>query len=248
MAVTGLILLAFVTGHLVGNLQIFAHPDKINGYAHFLQSLGPVLWAVRLGMLACVLIHVWAAITLVLENRAARGSNQYGVSKWLKASVASRYMRLSGAVIAAFIVYHILHFTVGVAQAASFKTALHEYTMASEFHIMGFPIVAAGTQVHDVWSMVYLGFSNPWVSIAYMVAIALLTLHLWHGVSSMFQTVGLLNENWSCFLRKVAALFCIAYFLGNLAIPGAILAGCVKPQANTAAASISTCTTSTCNK
>ena len=73
MAATGLILVGFVTGHLVGNLQIFAHPDKINGYAHFLQSLGPALWGVRLGLLACVVLHIWAAITLVLENWTARG-------------------------------------------------------------------------------------------------------------------------------------------------------------------------------
>lgn len=248
MAVTGFILLAFVTGHLVGNLQIFANPDKINGYAHFLQSLGPVLWVVRLTLLATVAIHVWAAVTLVLENREARGPQPYGVQKWLKAALASRYMRHSGIVIAAFIVYHILHFTVGTAQAASFKTNLHEYTMTSEFHLLGLPIVAKGAEVHDVWSMVYLGFKCPIVSIAYIFAIGMLTLHLWHGVASMFQTIGWLNEKWSACLRKAVALFCIAYFLGNLVIPASILAGCVKAPENTAAAKVCASCTATCNK
>jgi succinate dehydrogenase / fumarate reductase cytochrome b subunit len=236
MAVTGFILLGFVTGHLVGNLQVFAHPDKINGYAHFLQSLGPVLWLVRLSLLACVGIHVWAAVTLSLESMAARGPENYGVRKWLAASVASRYMRMTGAVVALFIVYHILHFTVGVAQADTFKTNLHEYTMTSEFHLLGFPIVAKDAVVHDVWSMVYLGFSSPIVSLAYILAITALTVHLWHGMDSMFQTVGWRNKSWACCLRKVVALFCIVYLVANIAIPGAILAKKVCPAENTAAA------------
>jgi succinate dehydrogenase / fumarate reductase cytochrome b subunit len=236
MAVTGLVLVGFVAGHLVGNLQIFAHPDKINGYAHFLQSLGPALWAIRLFLLACVGIHVWAAVVLSLENKAARGPEAYGVSKWLQAIFASRYMKHTGLVVLAFLIYHLAHFTVGAAQAGTFKTALPEYTMAGEFHLLGFPIVAAGAHVHDVYSMVYLGFASPVVSLFYIVAVGLLSLHLLHGVESMFQTFGLRNHQWSAGLRRVAALFCLAYFLGNLAIPGAILTGLAKPAAGTTAA------------
>ncbi len=236
MALTGLVLVGFVTGHLVGNLQIFAHPDKINGYAHFLQSLGPVLWVVRLFLLACVGIHIWAAVALAIENRAARGPESYGVNKWLQAAFASRYMKQTGLVVLAFLIYHLAHFTVGAAQTEHFKTALPEYTMAGEFHLLGFPVVASGQRVHDVYSMVYLGFASPVVSIFYIVAIGLLTLHLLHGMDSMFQTAGFRNHRWSAGLRRVVALFCLAYFLGNLAIPGAILAGIVKPAAGTTAA------------
>jgi len=236
MAVTGLVLVGFVTGHLVGNLQIFSHPDKINGYAHFLQSLGPVLWVVRIGLLACVGIHVWAAVVLALENKASRGPEAYGVSKWLQAALASRYMKQSGVVVLAFIVYHIAHFTVGAAQAGSFKAALSEYTMAGDFHLFGLPIVAKGQQVHDVYSMVYLGFANPMVSLFYIVAVALLSLHLLHGVDSMFQTFGLRNHRWSVCLRRAVALFSLAYLVGNVAIPGAILTGIAKPAAGTTAA------------
>lgn len=238
MALSGLVLVGFVTGHLVGNLQIFAHPDKINGYAHFLQSLGPVLWGIRLFLLACVGVHVWAAIALALENKKARGPESYGVNKWLQAVFASRYMKHTGLVILAFIVYHIAHFTVGVAQASSFKTALPEYTMSSDFHLLGFPVVAAGLPVHDVYSMVYLGFASPVVSIFYIIAVGLLSLHLLHGVDAMFQTFGVRNHRWSTGLRRVVTLFCLAYFLGNLAIPGAILTGLAKPAAGTAAASV----------
>jgi succinate dehydrogenase / fumarate reductase cytochrome b subunit len=236
MAATGLILVGFVAGHLVGNLQIFAHPDKINGYAHFLQSLGPVLWLVRLGLLACVGLHVWAALTLALENTAARGPEAYGVNRWLNAALASRYMKHTGIVVLVFIIYHLAHFTLGAAQAGSFKTALPEYVMTGGFHLLGFPVVAQGQVVHDVYSMVFLGFANPVVSLCYIVAIALLTLHLLHGVDSMFQTFGLRNQRWATGLRRVVLLFSLAYFLGNLAIPGAILTGLVRPAPGTTVA------------
>lgn len=236
MAVTGLVLVGFVIGHLVGNLQVFAHPDKINGYAHFLQSLGPVLWAVRIFLLACVGIHVWAAVVLSLENRQARGPEAYGVNRWLQAVFASRYMKHTGLVVLAFIVYHLAHFTVGAAQAGSFKTALPEYTMGGEYHLLGFPVVAAGLAVHDVYSMVFLGFAHPAVSLFYIIAVGLLSLHLLHGIDSMFQTFGWRNHRWSDGLRRLAAGLCLAYFLGNLAIPGAILTGIAKPAPGTAAA------------
>jgi succinate dehydrogenase / fumarate reductase cytochrome b subunit len=238
MALTGLVLVGFITGHLVGNLQIFSHPDKINGYAHFLQSLGPALWGVRAFLLLCVLVHVWAALTLYIEGRIARGPEKYGVHKWLQAAFASRYMRLTGLVVLAFIIYHILHFTVGTAQHCTFKTQLAGYTMHDGFHLLGFPIVAAGEHVHDVYSMVFLGFMNPWVSAFYIVAVGLLTVHLLHGIDSLFQTLGWRNHRWSCCLQKLAALFCLVYFLGNLAIPGAIATGLVKPAPDTTAAQV----------
>jgi succinate dehydrogenase / fumarate reductase cytochrome b subunit len=236
MAATGLVLVGFVTGHLVGNLQIFAHPDKINGYAHFLQSLGPALWGIRLFMLGCVFLHVWAAVALVLENRGARGPEAYGVNKWINAVMASRYMKHTGIVVLAFIIYHLAHFTAGVAQAGTFKSALPDYAMTSTFHLLGFPIVAKGQAVHDVYSMVFLGFANPVVSLFYIVAVALLSLHLLHGVDSMFQTFGVRNHRWSCGLRRFSAVFCLVYFLGNLAIPGAIVTGLAKPAVGTHAA------------
>ncbi|TAG28613.1 MAG: succinate dehydrogenase [Verrucomicrobia bacterium] len=236
MAVTGLILTGFAVGHLVGNFQIFSHPDKINGYAHYLQSLGPVLWIVRLVLLATVGIHVWAAVALTLESKAARGPKNYGVHKWLEATIASRTMRITGLVVFAFIVYHILHFTVGLVGTEYYKSGLPEYTMVDGFHLLGFPIVAAGAHVHDVYSMVFIGFSHPLVAGFHILATGLLAVHLWHGVESMFQTIGWRNGTWACCLRKAVGLFALLYFLGNLAIPGAILTGIAKPAPGTPAA------------
>jgi succinate dehydrogenase / fumarate reductase cytochrome b subunit len=235
MAVTGLVLVGFVTGHLVGNLQIFLSPDHINGYAHFLQGLGPVLWIVRLVLLGCVAIHIWAAVVLTLESNAARGPQNYGIKRWLKASVASRYMRMSGVVVLAFILYHLAHFTLGFTGADSFKTHIHEWTMLDDVREFGIPLASAGDIVHDVYSMVFLGFATPLVSIFYIVAVGLLSVHMWHGTDSFFQTLGLRNGQWSGCLRRLVAIFCIVYFLGNLAIPGAILTGIAKPAPDTTA-------------
>ncbi len=234
MAVTGLILIGFVIGHLVGNLQVFSAPDKLNGYAHFLQSLGPLLWVARIGLLVAVAIHVWAATVLTLENHAARDVS-YSAKHTIRATLASRTMRWTGFVVLAFIVYHIAHFTIGAAGADTFKTALPDYTMTTEYHIAGFPVVAAGTVVHDVHSMVVYGFQNVAVSIFYIIAVGLLSFHLVHGTDSMFQTFGWRSSRWSPALRKVCVTFALLYFLGNLAIPGAVLIGKLQPHAGASA-------------
>jgi succinate dehydrogenase / fumarate reductase cytochrome b subunit len=217
-----------VIGHLVGNLQVFQDPDHINGYAHFLQSLGPGLWAARIILIACVGIHIWAGTMLAIEDRRARGDVPYRESRWIRATVASRYMRWTGYVVLAFIVYHLAQFTFGAAQPSSFKANLPLYTMKADYHVFGFTSVAAGTQVPDVRTMVIRGFSSPVVSVFYIVAIGLLSLHLLHGGESLFQTLGWRNHRWSHGLRIVVALLCAAYFLGNLAIPGGVLVGILK--------------------
>lgn len=235
MAVTGVILIGFITGHLVGNLQIFGEPDRINGYASFLQSLGPALWLVRLVLLATVGIHIWAAVALSLENINARGPEAYGVRKWLAATMSSRYMKHTGLVVGAFIVYHLAQFTIGVG-GTPFKDALPAWTMLHEAKEFGIPLAAKGAEVHDVYSMVFLGFANPVVSIFYIIAMALLSLHVLHGADAMFQTIGFRNHRWATGLRRLVALYSLLYFLGSIAIPGAILTGLAKPRAGTTAA------------
>lgn len=237
MALTGLVLIGFVVGHLVGNLQVFAHPDKINGYAHFLQSLGPALWFARIGLLVCVAIHIWAATVLTLESKRARGGEAYGVKTWIQSSLASRYIRWTGYVVLAFIIYHLAHFTLGAAQASTFKNALPAYTMSGDYHILGFTVVDAGTKVHDVRNMVILGFQPPLVALFYIVAVTLLSFHLLHGMDSLFQTLGWRNARWSSPLRAVVTLACVAYLVANVAIPGAVLTGQLKAGANAPAAS-----------
>jgi succinate dehydrogenase / fumarate reductase cytochrome b subunit len=237
MAVTGVILIGFVIGHLVGNLQIFQEPDHINGYAQFLHQLGPLLWIARIVIIVSVVLHIWAATVLTLENKKARGSD-YGFKNTIRATFASRAMRWTGYIVLAFLLYHLAHFTLGMAQTATFKENLTHYTMHDDYRVAGFVVVKAGTEVLDVHSMVILGFQNTIVSLFYIVAVGLLSLHLLHGIDSLFQTLGLRSEKWSGALRKIAVLFCAAYFLFNLTIPASVLLGRLQPRvANVATAS-----------
>lgn len=213
MAATGLILVAYVIGHLVGNLQIFSEPEKINAYGHFLQTLGPALWAVRLVLLATIGLHIWAAVQLTLENRAARGG-RYEKKKMQRASYASRTMIWSGLIVLAFLVYHILHFTVRSTHGEGF-----------------YPTVElAGEQVPDIHSMLILGFREPLVAGFYLLGVGLLSWHMNHGFASMFQSIGLRSRAWSGFLDKFSIVFSIAYFLGNAAIVLAAYTGYVEIQ------------------
>lgn len=203
MALTGIILIGFVFGHLVGNLQIFGPSEKINHYAHFLQGLGSGLWVVRTVLLGSVILHIWAAVVLTLENWKARPAN-YNANTTIQASYASRTMRWSGVIVFVFILYHLAHFTVRVThpEYSEWTTQLHD-----------------GTVVKDVYRMIVVGFSSPIVSGFYIISIALLSLHLSHGISSLFQSLGLRTEGWGGFLDKLSVILAWGYFLGNAAIP-----------------------------
>ena len=237
MAVTGVILIGFVVGHLIGNLQIFQDPDHINGYAAFLHQLGPLLWIARIVLIASVLIHIWAATVLTLENKKARGS-EYGFKHTIRATLASRMMRWTGVVVLAFLFYHLAHFTWGVVQTDTFKETppLDHYTMKSDYRVAGFTVVKAGADVLNVHSMVILGFQKKIVALFYIVAVGLLSFHLLHGFESLFQSLGLRTEKWGGALHKITIAFCLLYFLGNLAIPGAVLAGKLQLRAPSVAA------------
>lgn len=214
MAVTGFILFGFVIGHMSGNFQLFSHPDKINQYAHFLESLGPALWGIRLFLLVVLVLHVWVAIQLTLENSQARPAT-YQKQNTLRATLASRYMRGTGLVVFAFVIYHILHFTVRV-------------THGDEAYPM--TVLADGSPVRDVHSMIVLGFQNPLISLFYLISVALLSWHLSHGLVSMFQSLGLRTRTWTRPLEKVVGLICLLYFIGNAAIVVAAWTGQVRIQ------------------
>lgn len=235
MAVSGVILIGFVIGHLVGNLQVFQEPDHINGYGQFLHSLGPLLWIARLVIIASVAVHVWAATMLTLENKKARGS-EYGFQNTIRATLASRTMRLTGYVVLGFLIYHLAHFTWGMAQTDTYKENIKHYTMQGDYRVAGFEVVKSGTEVLDVHTMVIRGFQHPIVSLFYIVAVGLLSFHLKHGFDSLFQTLGLRSEKLAGVLHKAALLFCIGYFLANLAIPGAVLVGKLQPRTASVAA------------
>lgn len=243
MALSGLVLVGFACGHMVGNLQMFLHPDWINEYAYKLQHLPyGLLWVVRLVLLICVVAHIVTAIMLVIENKKARPTG-YAVKTSLQASFASKTMRYSGIILLAFIVYHLMHYTVQSTNP-EFKE-LHTPILGVESHGMmesrtiwgvydklsahgEFPDSPA-LNVHDVYSMVAIGFGNPLVSGFYILSMVLLCLHLSHGISSMFQSLGLRNAIWRKRLNKVALAIALVVFIGFTSIPVAVLAGMIEP-------------------
>lgn len=210
MALSGLALFLFVIGHMAGNLQIFAGRDSINAYAKFLKSNPGLLWSARAGLLVLVIAHIITAVQLVSENREARPV-AYEKGRPTAASLASRTIFISGLIIFAFVVYHLLHFTFGVTDPEYLQ--LHDPTDPLR---------------HDVYGMMVQGFSNPVVSAFYIISMGLLCLHLSHGVSSMFQSLGIRNRSNLRAIHRVARIAAVIIFIGNVSIPIAILAGVVK--------------------
>lgn len=210
MAISGIALVLFVLGHMLGNLLFFQGPDALNLYAYKLKSLGGLLWVARIGLLVMVGLHIWAATVLTLENRRARPEG-YRVKDNSDATFASRSMRWTGVILLAFIVYHILHYTALVIEPG--------------FSEMQAPIAGVEGIHHDVYTMVVAGFSTWWVSAFYILSVGLLCIHLAHGVSSVFQSLGIRNERWRYRLDKLALVYGIFIFVGFAAVPVAVLAG-----------------------
>ena len=198
MAVTGLFMFLFVIAHLLGNLQIFAGAEAINNYARFLRTLGGVLWGARAGLLVCLGIHMYAALTLWLQNQKAR-KTRYVRQQPQASTVSSRWMIATGPLILVYIVYHLLHLTLGVAHP--------DFRHLEPYHNL---IVA---------------FSQPISASIYVALMIALGLHLVHGVWSMFQTAGLNSNRWTGRLRLLATGVTAVIVLGNISIPLAIMAG-----------------------
>lgn len=213
MAVSGCALFIFVIGHLVGNLQIFLGPEILNHYGHFLQSNWEIKWPARIGLLVLVILHIVSAVRLTAENRAARGAD-YDTYKPVGSSYASRTMMMSGLIIAAFVIYHLLHFTVCA------PPGLNLTKPPVDFRTMDYP-----GDMHDVYGMVIAGFKVKIVSAFYIVAMALLCMHLSHGVSSMFQSLGWKKAYYKKLIDNGARAIAIAIFFGYVSIPLAVMAG-----------------------
>jgi succinate dehydrogenase / fumarate reductase cytochrome b subunit len=210
VASTGIILLLFVIGHLLGNLQIFLGPDWINSYAQHLRDLGIFLWVIRGSLLIAVILHIYFTILLAIENRRAR-PQRYVERDYVKATVASRWMVLSGLMIFAFLIYHLAHFTIRVTDP---RFAL---------------LKADPLNRYDVYSMMVYGFQNYYVSGFYVLGMWLLALHLSHGSSSLFQSLGLSNQTLTPRLARAGRILAWLIFIGYTSIPVAVLLGFVKP-------------------
>ena len=209
VAVTGVILILFVIGHLLGNLQIFLGPEWINGYSEHLHNLGPILWAIRAVLIVVVVVHISYTIQLAIENRRARPT-AYRRKDTVKATLASRSMVLSGLIVLSFIVYHLLQFTF----------------RATDPRFLALPKDPSGH--YDVYSMMVLGFSSPLISGFYILSLFLLALHLSHGSSSFFQSLGLNNHRLEPRLALGGRIFAWLLFFGYSSIPTAVLLGLVK--------------------
>lgn len=212
VALTGLVLVGFVVGHLVGNLQVFLGPESLNRYGAFLQGLGELLWLIRFGLLAMIVLHIVFTIKLRMENRAAR-EERYAVTRYRATSAAARWMTLSGLMVLCFIIYHLLHFTVQV-------PAVNLISPATNFEDLH-----DAKARHDVYRMMVQGFRVPVVSFFYVLAVGLLALHLNHGIMSMGQTLGLNTGKLRPLWEKGGPAFSWLVFLGYASIPVAVLAG-----------------------
>ena len=198
MAVTGVLLFAFVIGHMIGNLQAFEGPEKLNAYGHFQHSIPEILYPVRVGLLIAGGLHIWAATGLALKNYSARPVG-YAAKKNVHSSYASRTMYWSGPILLAFIIFHLLHLTAGVIQPGS------------------------GYVEGDVYHNVVAGFSVWYVSAWYIFSMILLGLHLRHGVWSMTQSLGFTQPQYTPMLKAAALVFAVVITAGFISIPLGVL-------------------------
>lgn len=201
VAVTGLVMFGFVIGHLLGNLQVFQGPDKLNDYSAYLKHTLPLLWGTRLVLLVSVVLHIVCSVSLNRLNRASRPV-PYVEQEIIQATFASRFMIVSGAFLGLYIVYHLLHLTFGVAHAPFSET--------------------------DVYRNVVNGFQVWYISLGYILAMIALGFHLNHGIYSVFQTLGLNHPKYNCWRRVFANGASIVIAAGYISIPVAVLVGVVR--------------------
>jgi succinate dehydrogenase / fumarate reductase cytochrome b subunit len=208
MAVTGAGLFAFLVGHIGGNLLLYFGQDAMNTYAAGLQNLPfGLLWIARGGILVLFLLHIFTAYRLTLANRAARPTS-YAFDATNKASYASRTMARTGTIVLLFVLYHLAHFTFRVVNYA------------------GPYLDSQGRD--DVYSMVVAGFNQPVLAAVYILAMLVLGYHLSHGLSSMFQSVGLNHGKYNSFFRRAMPLIGWVVTLAGATIPLAVLTGIIR--------------------
>lgn len=201
MAVTGVTLIGFITVHMAGNLLVHRGPAAINGYAALLASNVLLLWGTRIVVLVSLVFHVHSAVTLSRRAAAAR-PDRYAKLTPQASSWSARTMRIGGVLLAVFIGFHILHFTTG--------------TVLPSHYVYG-----------EVYQNVVRSFSIRWVAIFYLVAMLALALHLHHGVSSLFQTLGVRHPNVSGLRGRLAWVLAIAIPIGFASVPLAVLLGMI---------------------
>jgi succinate dehydrogenase / fumarate reductase, cytochrome b subunit len=202
MAVTGLIMVLYLITHVLANLLVFQGPTRINAYSAFLHGTGGALWVARLVLLAALIFHVIAAVQLAARRQDARPVGYASGREPQVSTLASRTIRWGGALILVFLVYHILHFTVGTAHADFIE----------------------GDPYHNVAA----GFHNPIVVVFYLIAMAAVGLHLYHGIWSSGRSLGMSPPSPRPLRRSLALALALLVWLGFTVIPLAVYAGVVR--------------------
>ncbi len=215
LAVTGALLFLFVLAHLAGNLQFFLGPATINAYGHMFQENEGLRWPIRIALLATFLVHVATAVKLTVANRSARPVRYDGTPPPIAASYASRTMLMTGLIVAAFVLYHLLHFTV---RAEAVNLTGHDFSALIERG-------PDGQERHNIFAMMVLGFRQPLVSACYLLGVGLLAFHLSNGLRAVFQSLGFKNGKWDPVVNRVAPVIAWLIFLGYSSIPLAVLLG-----------------------
>jgi succinate dehydrogenase / fumarate reductase cytochrome b subunit len=203
MAVSGIVLTGFLVGHLAGNLQIFAGPEKINAYGRLLREAPLLTWTVRIVVLVSAILHIWSSIELGVRKVKARPTRYY-FRRPIASTYASRTMYWSGPILAAFVVYHLMQFTFGTG---------------------GTPF-----REGDIYNNMVSGFRVPFISAFYVVAMFLLCTHLRHGLWSLFQTLGFTHPRYTPWIKAGAIVVAYALFLGFASIPLAVMSGAIRPE------------------
>lgn len=229
MGVTGVILVGFALVHMAGNLQVYLGANVFNSYAQMLKGTMALVWAVRVTLLVAVGLHIWAAVRLTGTNWTARPRGYESSRNYGRTSYAALFMRGSGVVILAFLVFHILHFTVGAVQHDNYTLyeVLRDDVWVREANEALLANLPAHHIRHDAYSMFVLGFQNVWVSASYIVAMVLLGSHLSHGVASMLATLGYSTGPQRAQAERIGATIAAVITLGNLSFPIAVLAGVI---------------------
>lgn len=209
MAITGVVMVGYLIGHVSGNMLIFRGPEAINAYSKFLHDSKALLWGTRVVLLVSVVLHIWATLRF-LKLRSSARPVAYGVKGAHGTTWAARTMYWSGPVIALFIVYHILHLTTGTVHPTFAKN------------------VDPTTHTVDVYANLVEGFQRPLAAGIYIVAMLAIALHLSHGLWSLLQTVGVNRPNWEPALRCLGVLTGVLITAGFVAVPVAVLLGFVK--------------------
>ncbi|MBK9755748.1 MAG: succinate dehydrogenase cytochrome b subunit [Nannocystis sp.] len=229
MGATGVVLVGFILAHMAGNLQIYLGSDVFNHYAQTLKGTPPLLWTVRIVVLSAVLLHIASAWRLTQKNWAARPQAYASPRRYDRTSYAALFMRGSGLVVLAFIIFHLLHFTIGTIQHEHF--VLHEVLRGDvwvrEENVKILASVPEHMQRHDAYSMFVRGFQNPIIAGSYILANLLLGRHLSHGVASGFATLGYSKGGQRQVAERIGTTIATLVTLGNISFPIAVLAGVV---------------------